>query len=177
MSFLSVDRGVEFYGGRSLGHLPDPVLLLPLRLHDRAPATALDGVAAPRQRGRAIRAGDRADDPALQRHALARAAQQPVGRNHRRDRLPAALRDPHPRAVFRFDPAGTRGCGAHRRLLPDRRLRARRPAAVDAGPRGLRGDHVHHLVAREADPADPQCAPRLHDPAGDHRLSVGSVKG
>ena len=46
-----------------------------------------------------------------------------------------------------------------------RRLRAHRPAARHAGAGGLRRHHVHRLLARAPDPADPERPAGFHDPA------------
>ena len=73
----------------------------------RPPALPLDAVPAAGQHRRALRAGDRADDPALRRHALARAAQFADRRHHRRDRLPAALCHPDPGALLRHHPGAS----------------------------------------------------------------------
>ena len=53
-------------------------------------------------------------------------------------------------------PARARGGRPHRRLHALQRLRAHRPAARHAGAGGLRRHHVHHLLARAPDPADPE---------------------
>ena len=47
------------------------------------------------------------------------------------------------------------------------RVPAGHPAALGPGPRRLRGDHVHHLLARAPDPADPQLVVNLD--IGSHR--------
>ena len=107
-----------------LGHLPDPAVRLAVGLHHRPPALPMDAVPAAGQHRRALRAGDRADDPALRRHALVGPAQLAERRHHRRDRLPAALRHPDPGALFRHHPGRARGGRAHRRLHALRRLRA-----------------------------------------------------
>ena len=126
------------------------------------------------QHRRAVRAGHRADDPALHR-SCARSGQL----NSLSGVIIAETGFLLPYAILILAPyfdtipteleeaARIDGCTRFRRL------RAHRAAAGDAGAGRVRRHRVHHLLARAADPADPERAAGLHDPAGGDREPGG----